>query len=82
MNSTLEYLDLALPRVEKKIIKKDQFAHKCYFLETFKHNLYGENMQLNSLVDLIISLVAHLENQETHTSKPGNILKNLDYIRT
>ena len=82
MNSTLEYLDLALPRVEKKIIKKDQFSHKCYFLETFKHNLYGENMQLNSLVDLIISLGTHLKCQDIHTSNPGNILKNLDYIRT
>ena len=51
MNFNLEYMDLALPKVEKKIVKVEQFSHKCYFLNSFKHNLHGENMQLNSLVD-------------------------------
>ena len=39
-------------------------------------------MQLNSLVDLIISLGTHLENQGIHTSNPGNLLRNIDYIKT
>ena len=81
MGFTSEYLDLTLPIIEKKIIKKEQFSHKCYFLETFNHNLHGENMQLNSLVDLIISLGTHLENQDTHISNPNTLLKNLDYIK-
>ena len=82
MGFSLEYLDLALPIVEKKVIKKAQFSHKCYFLKTFKHNLHGKNMQLNSLVDLIISLGTHLENQDTHISNPSTLLINLDYIKT
>ena len=82
MSFSLEYLDLALPTVEKKIIKKEQCSHKCYFLETFKHNLHGENMQLNSSVDLIISLGKHLKNKNTHTSNSNTLLINLDYIKT
>ena len=82
MGFPLEYLDLALPTVEKKIIRKEQFSHKCYFLETFKRNLYGENMQLNSLVDLLISLGTHLENKNTHISNSNTLLINLDYIKT
>ena len=81
MDFTLEYLDLALPKVEKKI-SKNQFSHKCYFLETFKHNLHGENMQLNFLVDFLISLGTHLENQKIHTPNLNNLLRNLDYIKT
>ena len=82
MGFSLEYLDLALPTVEKKIIKKEQFSHKCYFLEIFKHNLHDENMQLNSLVDLLISLGTHLENKNTHISNSNTLLINLDYIKT
>ena len=37
---TLEYLDLALPKIEKKIVKLDQFSHKCYFTKTYKHTLH------------------------------------------
>ena len=82
MGFSLDYLDLALPTEENKIIKKEQFSHKCYFLETFKHNLHGENMQLNSMVDLIISLGTHLENKNTHILNSSTILINLDYIKT
>ena len=82
MGFSLEYLDLALPTVEKKIIKKEQFSHKCYFSKTFKHNLHGENMQLNSVVNLIISLGTHLENKNTHIPNSNTLLINLDYIKT
>ena len=82
MGFSLEYLDLAIPTVEKKVIKKEQFSHKCYFFETFKHTLHGENMQLNSLVDLLISLGTHLENRNTPTSNSRTLLINLDYIKT
>ena len=82
MGFSLEYLDLAIPTVEKKVIGKEQFSHKCYFLETFKHTLHGENMQLNSLVDLIIPLGTHLKNKNTHISNSNMLLINLDYIKT
>ena len=81
MGFSLEYLDFALPSKAKKIIKKEQFSHKCYFLETFKHTLHGENMQLNSLVDLIISLQTHIQNKNTHISNSNTLLINLDYIK-
>ena len=81
MDFTLEYLDLALPRIEKKIVKVEQIFHKCYFSKTFKHNLHGENMQLNSSIDLVISLGFHLENQDKNKN-PGNLMMNLDYIKT
>ena len=78
-------MDLALPKVEKKIVKVEQFSHKCYFLNSFKHNLHGENMQLNSLVDWIISLGTHLEKQDTlsiyQNKSPSNLMHNLDYIK-
>ena len=83
MDFTLGYMDLALTRVEKKIVKIEQFSHKCYFLKPFKHNLHGENMQLNSLVDLVISLGFYLENQGIHNTKNlGNLMIDFDYIKT
>ena len=82
MGFSLDYLDLALPNETKKIIKKEQFSHKCYFLETFKHTLHGKNMELNSLVDLLISLGTHLENRNTPISNSRTLLINLDYIKT
>ena len=82
MGFSLDYLDLALPNETKKIIKKEQFSHKCYFLETSKHTLHGENMQLNSLVDLLISLGIHLGNKNTPMLNCNTLLRNLDYIKT
>ena len=38
-------------------------------------------MQLNSLVDLIISLQTHIQNKNTHISNSNTLLINLDYIK-
>ena len=44
-------------------------------------------MQLNSLIDLILSLGVHLEGQYENIDKsksitPNNLLFNLDYVKT
>ena len=81
----LDYLNLALPRIEKKIVKAEKFTRKCYSEIPFKHNQHGENMQLNSIVDLIISLGTHLEEHGKHNmsrnESSSDVMHNLDYIK-
>ena len=82
MGFSLDYLDLALTTKTEKVIKKEHFSHKCYFLETYKHTLHSDNMQLNSLVDLLISLGVHLELTNKPRLNYDTLLRNLDYIKT
>ena len=85
MNLNIDYLDLALPETNRKITKIEQFTHKCYFNNQFKHSMHGENPQLNSIIDLIISLGIHLGKQEKNISPKAiisqEVLFNLEYIK-
>ena len=85
MNLNIDYLDLALPETNRKITKIEQFTHKCYFNNQFKHSMHEENLQLNSIIDLIISLGTHLGKQEKNISPKAitsqEVLFNLEYIK-
>ena len=84
MNLNIDYLDLALREINRKIAKVEQFTHKYYFNNQFKHSMHGENPQLNSIIDLIISLGTHLGKQEKNISPKAitsqEVLFNLEYI--
>ena len=55
MDFTIEYLNLAMPKIYRKITKVEQFTHNCYFTNQFKHNMHGEStVKLNSRYDNII----------------------------
>ena len=75
----IDYLDIALSRTKKKIIKIEQFTHKCYFVNLFKHNMHGDNPQLNSIIDMLISLGTHLEEQGKTSLPKNKISSNLHY---
>ena len=63
MGVTIEYLNLAIPIVNRKVTKLYQFRHNCYFNNQFKHNIHGENPHLNSIKDILILLGLNLEKQ-------------------
>lgn len=58
-----EYLDLAISNIGRKIVKLEQFKHKCYFnnyKNIFHHSMHQENSQPNTTFDLLISLGINL----------------------
>ena len=79
MDFNIDYLDLVLPKIEKKIIKIEQFTHKCYFANSFKHNMHGDNMQLHSIIHMIISLGMYLEEQGKRSLPKHEISRDLHY---
>lgn len=69
MELQIEYLDLAIPNNCKKITKLEQFRHKCYFNKTntnFHHELHSDNAQLNTIIDLLVSLGINLGKYGNH----------------
>ena len=85
MNHNIDYLDLALPMTNRKITKIEQFTHNCYFTNQLIHNMHGENPQLNSIIDLVISLGIHIGKQEKNSSPKAiiarEVLYNLEYTK-
>ena len=43
MEFTVEYLDLAMPKIDRKVTRIDQFTHKYYFNNQFKRNIHSDN---------------------------------------
>ena len=85
MEFTIDYLDLALPMTNRKITKIEQFIHNCYFTNQFRHNMHGENPQLNSIIHLVISLGIHLgkqdKNNPPHAGISQEVFYNFEYIK-
>ena len=90
MGVTIEYLDLAIPNVDRKVTRLDQFRHNCYFNNQFKHNTHGENPHSNSITDILISLGLNLEKQVNYCTEinermreiivsKNNVLKELSF---
>ena len=96
MELTVEYLDLAIPKVDRKVTKVDQFTDKCYFTNQFRHNMHSDNPQQNTIIDTLIALGLNLEKQskdltEIHNSIYENtifkrnrlqeLFHNIEYIK-
>ena len=43
MELTIDYLDLAIPEVNRKVTRLDQFRHTGYCNNQFKHDFHSEN---------------------------------------
>ena len=88
MDLEIRYLDLAIPKTNRKATKLDQFRHNCYFINQFKHNIHSDNSQLNTFIDMLIALEINLEKQDKYLAEintyihenivsKNNISKNL-----
>lgn len=82
MELPIEYLDLAIPNNSKKVVKLEQFRHKCYFntsKNNFHHTIHQENAQLNTITDHLISLGINLGKYHHHITNLNN-QSNTDLI--
>ena len=82
MDLTIEHLDLAVPKVDRKVTKLVQLKHNCYCSSQFKHNIHNDNPHLNTITYILISLSLNLEKQVknlteySYQMKENIILKN------
>ena len=85
MDFIIEYLELAIPKIERRITRIEQFTHNSYFTNQFKHNMHGDNPQLNSIIDTIISLGIQLEKQDKNIpikrETSQELFYNLEYVK-
>ena len=88
MEFTVEYLDLTIPKVDRQVTKLEQFTHKCYFTNQFKHNIRSDNPQLNTIIDMLISLSTHLEKQDKDNplidmkrNLSQKLVHNMEYVK-
>ena len=72
MQLKVEHLDLAIPTVDRKVTKLDQFRHNYYFTNQFKHNIHSDNSQLNTTVDMLIASGLNLEQEDKYLTEINN----------
>lgn len=96
MTFKIDYLDLALQYLARKIIILDSNNHNCY-LRTKHHKqcLHSETPHLNTITDLLMSLGTSLEAQQKHNKnfeqvsstlakqleKTEDLKQNIEYLK-
>ena len=68
-------MEIAIPKVDRKVTKLEQFKHNSYFTNQFKHNMHSDNPHLNTITDIWISLGLNLGKQVKYLTEINNQMR-------